>query len=271
MTYRHWGLSGDPFAAGAPPLVATPSHVEAVERLSHAIASGESLAVLRAPEGLGKSTVLAQALDQARGIGRRIARVSGPIDGEDLLGGLAEALGCRRPPGRSAAWRGLVDAAKVCRWQGRSLVLAVDDCHTLAEAVERRDLDRLPHLDPHPGARITVLLVGRPEPEDEPACPWRLAIRLSPLSRGEVAVYVEAKLAAAGRAEPTFTPRALTRLHALSTGNPRGLDRIASLALMVGALKGLEVIGPEVVEGAAHECRGAWEGRGGLSRTANAW
>ncbi len=271
MVFQHWGLSGDPFAAGAPPFVASASHVEAVERLGHAIASAEPLAILRAPAGLGKSTVLTRAIEQARQIGRTIARVSGPIDGADLLGGLAEALGGRRQAGRAAAWRSLIDAAKVCRWQGRSLVLAVDDCQRLTETVDRRDLDRLPHLDPHPGARLTVLLVGREALDDEPACPWRLAIRLAPLSRGEVAAYVDAKLAAAGRVEPTFTPRALTRLHLLSAGIPRGLDRIAALALMAGALKGLEVVGPEVVEGVARECLGASEGRGGLSRSAVAW
>jgi hypothetical protein len=37
-------------------------------------------------------------------------------------------------------------------------------------------------------------------------------------------------------------------------GIPRGLDRLGSLALMAGALRGLEIITPEVVEGAAREC-----------------
>ena len=61
-------------------------------------------------------------------------------------------------------------------------------------------------------------------------------------------------LRAAGRAEPTFTPRALNVLHACSGGVPRGVARLGSLALMAGAVRGLEMITPEIIEGVALEC-----------------
>ena len=93
---------------------------------------------------------------------------------------------------------------------------------------------------------------GMPDPG-----PWGLAIRLQPLTRSEAERFLTAKLAAAGRDEPAFTPRAITRLHALSAGVPRGLDRLASLALMAGAVRRLEMIPAEVVEGVARECVGA--------------
>jgi type II secretory pathway predicted ATPase ExeA len=135
------------------------------------------------------------------------------------------------------------------------VVLAVDDCHHLTDPADRLDLERLVHLDTHPRARLTVVRVGRgpADPEDE-ACPWGLAIRLRPLTHSEAGRFLTAKLAAAGRAAPTFTPRAVTRLHALSAGVPRGLDRLASLSLMAGAVRGLEMIPAEVVEGVAREC-----------------
>ena len=44
------------------------------------------------------------------------------------------------------------------------------------------------------------------------------------------------------------------RLHARSAGVPRGLDRLASLALLAGAVQRLEILSPEVVEGVAREC-----------------
>ena len=260
MVGRHWGLTHDPFSAGAGPFVETPVHREAVERLAHLIASGERLAVLRAPAGLGKSRVLDRALDLSRGPGLRISRVAGPLDGAGLLAGLAEGLGARLPAGsgRSAAWKALADAVRVCRFSGQAVVLAVDDCHVLDGPADRLDLQRLAHLDPHPATRLTVVLVGREEGDGEtPTDPWGLAIRLTPLSRTEARHYLEAKLAGAGRAEVAFTPRAVTRLHALALGAPRGLDRLASLALLAGALRGLEVVTPEVVEGAAREVVGA--------------
>jgi MSHA biogenesis protein MshM len=75
------------------------------------------------------------------------------------------------------------------------------------------------------------------------------------LTRSDAENYLTAKLASAGRDEPTFTPRAIHRLHLISAGNPRGLDRLASLALMAGALRKLEIVTPEIIDGVALECR----------------
>jgi type II secretory pathway predicted ATPase ExeA len=254
---RHWGLSRDPFLDAGSPYVPTAPHEEAVARLSHTIEAGQRLAVLRAAAGLGKTTVLARALAAARLPSRRVARVDSPADGEGLLAGLAEGLGARVPPscGRATAWKRLADAVRLCRWQRLGVVLAIDDGQHLVAPVDRLDLDRLVHLDPHPDALLTVVRVHRTDDDGEADLPaWELAIRLDPLTRSEAGRYVAAKLAAAGRPEPTFTPRALHRLHARSGGVPRGLDRLGSLALMAGALRGLEMITPEVVEGVAREC-----------------
>ena len=260
MVGRHWGLTHDPFGPGAGPFVATPVHGEAAARLAHAIEAGERSVLLRAGEGLGKSRILAEALDRSRGPGRRIARVAGPVDGAAMLAGLAAGLGARVPAGanRATAWRALGDAARVCRWLGEAVVLAIDDCHLLNDPADRLDLERLSSLDSHPSARVTTVFVGREDEASGPGpSPWGLAVRLVPLSRSETASYLDAKVAAAGRAGATFTPRAVTRLHALGGGVPRGLDRLASLALMAGALRGLEVVTPDVVDGAARECAGA--------------
>jgi type II secretory pathway predicted ATPase ExeA len=131
--------------------------------------------------------------------------------------------------------------------QGLAVVLAIDDAHVLDD---RRDLERLTTLD---GARVTVLRVGRPTDPDD-AVRWELALRLPPLSRGEAEQYLRAKLEAAGRSGTTFTSRAVARLHALSGGVPRGLERLAGLALAAGAVRGLEIIPPEVVDDVAPEC-----------------
>ncbi len=258
MWQRHWNLDRDPFDGRRADFAATPTHAEAVARLVHTIESAGRSARLVAGPGLGKSTVLARAIEATRGPTRRFARATSPGDGAGLFASLAAGLGRRVDPdaGRSAAWRALVDSTRLCRWQGVHVVLAVDECQSLAEAGDRLDLERLDHLDPDPGALLTVIRVGRPSPDPEgvaTATDWGLAIRLGPLARSEAAGYVAAKLEAAGRPEPTFTPRALTRLHALSGGVPRGLDRLAALALMAGAVRGLEIVPPEVVDAVARE------------------
>jgi type II secretory pathway predicted ATPase ExeA len=172
---------------------------------------------------------------------------------------LAGKLGRPLEPGasRSDAWRQLVDAVRLCHWQRQSVVLAVDDAHQLAgEREGASELERLGQLGQ--SARVTVIVVGRSDVADALAAGasdrWELAIRLKPLTRSEAALYVSSRLAAAGRDAFAFTDRAITRLHALAAGWPRGLNRLGSLALMAGALRGIEVVTPDVVEASALEC-----------------
>ena len=263
MWKRHWKLAREPFLSGGAPYVPLASHEEAVARLVHTIETGQRLAVVRGEAGLGKSQVLTRALAEARSPSRRVARLSSPSDGAGLLAGLAEGLGVRVPAGsgRSFAWRVLGDAIRLCRWQRLHVVLAIDDCQDLVSSTDRLDLARLVHLDPHPEARLTILQVFQSSEDGEslPVSPWELAVRLAALTRSDAERYLTAKLTAAGRDEPTFTPRALSRLHQRSAGIPRGLDRLASLALMAGAWRGLEIITPDVIEGIAQECApGPW-------------
>ena len=261
MWTRHWRLSGDPFLGPGSAYVPTSGHEEAIARLVATVESGQRLAVLRAGEGFGKSVALSRLLAETRSPQRRFARVSAPMDGTDLLAGLASGLGGRVSPrdGRSAAWRALADAVRLCRWQKLHAVLVVDDAQFLDDEADRRDLERLTHLDPHPATRLTVVQSFR-EPEVERDSPaWHLAIRIPALTRSETDRYVAEKLAAAGRDEPSFTPRALGRLHEVSGGVPRGIDRLGSLALMAGAARRLEIVTPDVIDGVVPECAPPWD------------
>jgi type II secretory pathway predicted ATPase ExeA len=250
--------SSDPFSERDAPFIPTAIHAEAVARLVHLIESGQRHVKLHAGAGLGKTMVLRRALELVRGPGRRIVQTSGPIDGLDLLTTLAERSGRRLALGasRADAWRALSDAARLCRLQRLAMVLVVDDAQGLTSPADRLDLDRLAHLDPHPEARLTVVQIGRDfdADADADAEPWSLAVRLAPLTRTETSDYLNARLAAAGRDQPAFTPRAVTLLHALTSGVPRGLDRLASLALIASDARGLEMISPDVIDGVAREC-----------------
>jgi type II secretory pathway predicted ATPase ExeA len=265
-------LTSDPFLGAGAPYVPTSGHEEAVARLAETIECGQRLAVLRAGSGMGKSAVVARAIATTRAPNRRFARVNGPVDGLTMLIGLASGLRTpvARDATRPAAWSALTDALRLCRWQRIQPVLVVDDAHLLDDPAGLRDLRRLAHLDPSPSSLLTVVLAWL-DPDDHdasagceltppPAPAWQLAIGLTPLTRTETARFVAEKLAAAGRTEPAFTPPALDRLHELSGGIPRGIDRLGSLALMAGAWRGAERVTPEVVDGAAGECVLPWPG-----------
>src|SRR5262249_17320313 len=138
-------------------------HEEAVARLVATVEAGDRKAVLRADAGLGKSTLLARVLTETRSPTRRAVLCSSPTDGATLVAALAEGLGRRVPPGASRGLGGkaLTEAVRLCRWQRLGVVLAIDDCQHLNDRGDQRDLERLAHLDPHPQARLTVLLAYR--------------------------------------------------------------------------------------------------------------
>src|SRR5437763_8435285 len=110
MWQRHWSLVRDPFDDRPRSFASTPTHDEAVARLVHTIESSGRSARLVAGPGLGKSTVLARAIEATRSPTRRFARASGLADGPCLLASLATGLGARvgRESSRSQAWRVLV-------------------------------------------------------------------------------------------------------------------------------------------------------------------
>jgi MSHA biogenesis protein MshM len=254
----HWGLNGDPFLEHGTPYVALPGHVEAVARLVHTIEAGQRLAVLTALQGMGKTRVVHRALAEARHPSRRFAVASGPLTGELLPARLAAALGSRTRaavnPG--AAWRSLEQAVRVCAFQGFQAVLVIDRGSAPVDPGESIELHRFFHLGESGAGRVTVVIAAGEEWEDaNPAVgAWTLAIRLRPLSFSETELYLSAKLAAAGCRDAIFTSRALARLHLHSAGSPRGLDRLASLALLAGASRGLEGISSEVVDSVLSEC-----------------
>jgi type II secretory pathway predicted ATPase ExeA len=257
--YRHWGLSRHPFDDADSPYVPLPSHDEALCRLVYSIEQGHRQVIFRAGAGLGQTTVLHRAIAETRSPRRRVVLVRPPFDGVQLLGLISERLGhpVGRENGPDATWRALGRALRVASLHGLHVVLAIDDRNDDSISTAERDLNMLDRSGFGQEARLTVIRVGRPlsEPRSEREDGWTLAIGLLRLTRSQVDDYLAAKLAVAGASERVFTPRAVTRLHGLSGGAPRGLEQLAALSLMAGAVRGLEVIPPDVVDGVSRECR----------------
>ena len=68
----------------------------------------------------------------------------------------------------------------------------------------------------------------------------------------ETDAFVQSALARAGRKERLFDSEAIARLHELAGGVPRRVGRLAELALIAGAGRGLPSIDRETVE-SVHE------------------
>lgn len=251
MSNKYWQMEFDPFVEGAPPFVPLEPHTLRIERLLRAIQGHERLIEVTGTSGLGKTTLVNQALEQSRDPLRRVVRTGAVLDGATLFGGLAEALGFPviDPCDRALGFRRLGQALKVCRQLGQSVVIVVDPSDVFEGLDLTNDLARLSCVDPHPESRVTVVRVGQELPIDEPRkVLWSLKIRLEALTRAEAETYLTWRLFAAGRREPVFTAKAVTALHSHSSGVIRGLNLLASHALRAGAACCSGGIGPELIE-----------------------
>jgi hypothetical protein len=202
---------------------------------------------------------LNRALLELHSTARRIAKVTCPPDGTALFGGLAARLGhdpALIEANRAGSWLCLQREVRVSALQGLHVILAVDDCHMLPKPEGFLDLERLSHLGEASRSLVTVLLVDGDDGlrENVPGQTWSVEARVRPLVRSEVEMYLTARLADAGCTCLVFTPRAVTRLHALSSGVTHGVNCLGSLCLMAGASRGLEAISSELVDAAAQEC-----------------
>jgi MSHA biogenesis protein MshM len=250
---RHWGLTRDPFAAAHSPYVSLPSHDEALARLVYSIERQQPHVTFLAEEGLGKTTVVKEAIRQVRSPRRRPVFAHTPLDGRQLLGLLADGLGLPFAAGsdRHGVWRRLARSLRAAAIEGTHVFFVIDGWDDTAHSATAQDLVALVESSRQTGPAASLIKVGRGTPEDrEQRCDsWALAIGLERLTRSEAASYLEAKLAAAGCRDRIFTPRGLTRLHSWAQGVPRALDQLATFSLMAGALQGLEVVSPEIVDG----------------------
>jgi type II secretory pathway predicted ATPase ExeA len=251
-------LSRKPFLDRDTTFVPLPGHEEAVARLVYTIEARDRLAVLSGPPGVGKSRVLAQALHETRSPLRRVSMVNSPTDDADLFAGLALGLGVRQAKhatGLADGWHMLQRGIRIFAQQRFQAVLVVENGQFPVESGKNRELERLAHLGELGDGVVTVLLVttGDLTPESLTSGTCTLRIRLKPLTRTEAETYLAAKLTAAGCDGTPFTPRAVTRLHALSGGIPSRLNRLATLALMAGGSRGMESISAEVVDAVSEE------------------
>lgn len=142
---------------------------------------------------------------------------------------------------------------------GRHAVLVVDEAHLLREPRILRTLRLLLNLEHEGRPALSLVLVGQtalltlvdrlPELND------RLGARcmLRRFRAEETMAYVQHRLAAAGAAKAIFSEDALEKIHELSQGVARQVNRLCDLALLVGYAEEWPVIGGDRLEEIAEE------------------
>jgi general secretion pathway protein A len=260
MYRQHWQLNSRPFAADfeTRTYYPTQSHQGALLKLRYALDARHPGALLVGPAGSGKSLLVHLATAQAGETCQPWVRLVAPqLEPQELLSQLAQQLGASSEAAGQVRIPAIIERLRLNSSQGRHAVVVVEDAQWLAVPEGFELLRALLNHTSEGRATWTLLLVGQmallPVLERLPGADDWLAVKclLQPLTVDETASYIQHRLAAAEGRVDLFDGEAIERLHELSGGLPRRINRLADLALLAGFAEDRTRIDRELIESVA--------------------
>jgi general secretion pathway protein A len=255
----HYGFRHHPFGRQTPndALLRHRGFEEALGRLRFCVEL-DSIAILIAESGCGKSLLLGQLADELQREGvvvRYFAHSStGPFG---LISVLARKSGISPKRSRAETASLLVD--KLVDDERRHL-LVIDEAHALPDD-SLEDIRLLTITDFDRNSPFVLLLSGQPTLDDRLADPTHHALdqriatvaRLLPLSDAESREYIKTRLSAAGannKKQPVIDDSAIDAIFEASGGVPRRINGIATSALIVAAARKRRIVSAQDVQDA---------------------
>lgn len=259
MVLDYYQLRQQPF--GVTPdsrfLYSSATHKEALASVLYAIESRRGFAALIAKPGMGKTTLLHEALGRLQSRARTVflfQTVATPVEFlESLLADLGITnAGTTLIELQSKLNTVLEEQAR----SGRPLVVFIDEAQNLDHSVLEM-VRMLSNFETSQEKLMQIVLSGQPQLADRlqgadlVQLRQRISIlcRLDPLSREEVSAYIHHRLRAAGYSsdKPLFTPSAAALIAKASEGIPRNINNLCFNALSLGRALKQNPIGEDVI------------------------
>jgi general secretion pathway protein A len=265
MYEAYWKLNGRPFENRCDQKFYYPAetHQAALLKLHYAIENRRAAALLCGPGGIGKSLVVNALTRQLGDAFRPVTHIVFPtFDSQQLLRHIVDQVDAGddnnhpRDPANDLArferfLRDNLDAE-------RHAVIVVDEAHLLEQNNLLEPLRLLLNIaasDSTGEAAFTLVLVGQPtllsHVERYVSLDERLAVKcmLNRLLPDETQAYIQHRLREVGAsADRIFDTGAQDRIHMLTQGIPRRINRLCDLALMVGFAEDRVVISSDLIE-----------------------
>lgn len=254
MYKRFFGLTTPPFSLTADPdfFLATHRYREALNTLLYAAATGESFVLITGEVGTGK-TMLCQKLIETAGDRFELAHLPVPArDPETLLLDFCRELGVDVDPtaDRHRLNEHISERLIAHAEAGRRTLLCLDEAQALPiETLEALRL--LTNLETRQEKLLQVAMFGQPELERMLEAPSIRQLRqritnhyqLQPLTREEIADYIDHRMRVAGYLGPrVFSSMAIRLLSQCSGGIPRLVNVIAHKCLMLAFGEGTQKV-----------------------------
>jgi general secretion pathway protein A len=241
------------------------SHGRALESLTFGLRRRDRFLLLSGDLGVGKTTICRTLVEQLRRRTPVAYAANALLSPVDLLRRLlhdfsftsGEPVAVAATSSRQELYDTLVQWLRTSTAREDGAVLIVDEAHNAPPAI-LEELTRLAALAIDDEKPLHIVLSAQPADNAEAATGIRsidrdiaTRARLLPFGREDCAAYVMHRLAIAGGANVTFSPRAIDLLFGLSGGVPRLVNLLCERALQESAAHERRKIEPAAIEAAA--------------------
>jgi general secretion pathway protein A len=264
---EYYGLTEAPFTITPNPrfLFYSGKHREAFNHLLYGIRERKGFVQLTGEVGAGKST-LCRALLEQLGDNFSTALILNPVlDADQMMKAVAMEFGLDCKGMDRLEILSLFNEFLLRQMsQNRETVLIIDEAQDLTnDMLEQVRL--LSNLETDDRKLLQIVLMGQPELRDRlndhalRQLRQRITVRyhLKPLTRPEVAQYVQHRLQVSGaQGAPYFTTPALWRIYHYSKGIPRLVNAVCDKALLAGFVEQKDKIDFRLVGRALRELEG---------------
>jgi general secretion pathway protein A len=259
MVLDYFKLREQPFGVtpDARYLFLSSTHKEALGSLLYGIEEGCGFLALIASPGLGKTTLLFQALHQLREKALTVFLFQTVCTSIDLLRALLAGLGVQEIQGSLVQLQSRLKEVLVAQARlGKRVVVVIDEAQNLDDSV--LELIRLLSNFETPREKlIQIILSGQLELAEKIASPdleqlrQRVSIfsELTPFSREDTQLYIDHRLRIAGytSAGPLLTREALALIADASHGIPRNINNLCFNALSLAYALQRKPIDSEII------------------------
>ncbi len=268
MYAQHFGLKELPFSIAPDPryLFMSEQHREALAHLLYGVSTDGGFVLLTGEVGTGKTTVCRCLLEQIPENVNLAFIVNPKVTVVELLATICDELQILYPFG-CASVKMFVDAINTyllaAHAQGEKTVLLIDEAQNLKPSVLEQ-VRLLTNLETNQQKLLQIIMIGQPELRDILSKPemtqlsQRITARyhIGPLSKEDVAAYVNHRLSTAGATHTIFPKAAMKKVHRLSKGIPRLVNVICDRALLGAYVNGQYEVDKKVLARAAAEVLG---------------
>lgn len=253
----HWQLKCLPFDITTDPafFFESKGHQEAIARISFAIESHKAIVLLTGEYGSGKTVVCETAINRLPPEQYKVAFITNPrMDSIDLAREISFKLG------EDISTRSIYDVHHTLNVlleryaaTGKHCVVILDEAQLILDTSILEDIRLLLNHQFQRQFIFTLALVGQTELRDRlksiPQMTQRIGMKfhIPNLQDDEVPLYIAHRLEVAGGNPEIFETSAIQEITRLSHGNPREINSLADLCLLIGSLTGKDRIRQEEV------------------------